>query len=162
MRSFVIYNSDGKILRSGQVDDDTSQIQDAATEFELLVDVPENIEDYVVLALLPSYLERDGSSLIYMTNDLINKSKHPDSGFYLNNLDELALKLTQLDQSNKKVLLIGVSFALLDLIEKHKKMQIQKKLEKNFSNLFTSLSCKRFCMSGDDRHFCDSFSVICV
>ena len=50
MRSFVIYNSDGKILRSGQVDDDTSQIQDAATEFELLVDVPENIEDYVVYA----------------------------------------------------------------------------------------------------------------
>lgn len=50
MRSFVIYNSDGKILRSGQVDDDTSQIQDAATEFELLVDVPENIEDYVVSA----------------------------------------------------------------------------------------------------------------
>ena len=48
MRSFVIYNSDGKILRSGQVDDDTSQTQDAATEFELLVDVPENIEDYVV------------------------------------------------------------------------------------------------------------------
>ena len=50
MRSFVIYNSDGKILRSGQVDDDTSQIQDAETEFELLVDVPENIEDYVVSA----------------------------------------------------------------------------------------------------------------
>jgi len=50
MRSFVIYNSDGKILRSGQVDDDTSQIQDAATEFELLVDVPDNIEDYVVSA----------------------------------------------------------------------------------------------------------------
>lgn len=50
MRSFVIYNSDGKILRSGQVDDDTSQIQDAATEFELLVDVPENIEDYIVSA----------------------------------------------------------------------------------------------------------------
>ena len=50
MRSFVIYNSDGKILRSGQVDDDTSQIQDTATEFELLVDVPENIENYVVSA----------------------------------------------------------------------------------------------------------------
>lgn len=48
MRSFVIYNSDGKILRSGRVDDDTSQIMDATTEFELLVDVPENIEDYVV------------------------------------------------------------------------------------------------------------------
>ena len=46
------------------------------------------IEEYVVLALLPNYLERKGSSLIYMVNDLINKSKQPESGFYLNNLDE--------------------------------------------------------------------------
>ena len=44
-----------------------------------------NIEDYVVLALLPSYLEREGSSLIYMVNDMISQSKHVESGFYLNN-----------------------------------------------------------------------------
>lgn len=78
-----------------------------------------NIEDYVVLALLPNYLERQGSSLVYMVDDLIKKSNHPESGFYLNNIDELANKLSYLDNQNKKVLLIGVSFALLDLIEKY-------------------------------------------
>lgn len=78
-----------------------------------------NIEDYVVLALLPNYLERKGSSLIYMVDDLIKRSKHPESGFYLNNLDELAQKLTYLDSQGKKVLLIGVSFALLDLVEQY-------------------------------------------
>jgi len=77
-----------------------------------------SIEDYVVLALLPSYLERDGSSLIYMVNDFISASKHPKSGFYLNNLDELAETLQNLEQKNQKTLLIGVSFALLDLVEK--------------------------------------------
>ena len=79
----------------------------------------ENINDYVVLALLPSYLERTGSSLIYMVDDLIKSSENPDSGFYLSNLDELAGKLEMLDKKGKKVLLIGVSFALLDLVEKH-------------------------------------------
>lgn len=78
-----------------------------------------NIEDYVVLALLPNYLERKGSSLIYMVDDLIKRSQHPESGFYLNNLDELAQKLKFLDTQGKKVLLIGVSFALLDLIEQY-------------------------------------------
>lgn len=78
-----------------------------------------NIEDYVVLALLPSYLERDGSSLVYMVEDLIQKSGQPESGFYLDNLDELCEILLQLENQNKKVLLIGVSFALLDLIEKY-------------------------------------------
>ncbi|MGJ8548120.1 acyl transferase [Winogradskyella wichelsiae] len=78
-----------------------------------------NIEDYVVLALLPSYLERDGSSLIYMVNDLIDKSKHPESGFYLNNLEELAETLKTLESKKQKTLLIGVSFALLDLVEQY-------------------------------------------
>ncbi|WP_299777800.1 acyl transferase [uncultured Formosa sp.] len=78
-----------------------------------------NIEDYVVLALLPSYLERNGSSLIYMVNDMINQSNHPESGFYLDNLSELKSKLIDLDSRGQKVLLIGVSFALLDLVEAH-------------------------------------------
>ncbi|HBI01827.1 MAG TPA: acyl transferase [Flavobacterium sp.] len=77
-----------------------------------------NIEDYVVLALLPSYLERDGSSLIYMVNDLIESSNHSESGFYLNNYDELIQQLIELDSSGQNVLLIGVTYALLDLIEK--------------------------------------------
>ena len=76
-----------------------------------------NIEDYVVLALLPNYLEREGSSLVFMVDDLIQKSKNSESGFYLNNIEELAKKLTELDKKGQKVLLIGVSFALLDLIE---------------------------------------------
>ena len=78
------------------------------------------IEDYTVLALLPSYLERDGSSLIYMTNNFIEKSKKPKSGFYLNNLNELSKILIELDENNEKTLLIGVSFALLDLVEMYK------------------------------------------
>ncbi|TXD53562.1 MULTISPECIES: acyl transferase [unclassified Polaribacter] len=78
-----------------------------------------NIEEYVVLALLPNYLEREGSSLVFMVDDLIRKSKKEASGFYLNNLDELAKKLINLDKNRQKVLLIGVSFALLDLIEKY-------------------------------------------
>lgn len=76
------------------------------------------IEDYVVLALLPNYLERKGSSLVFMVNDLIAKSKNAESGFYLNNLDDLVQKLQKLNENRQKVLLIGVSFALLDLIEK--------------------------------------------
>jgi hypothetical protein len=79
-----------------------------------------NIENYTVLALLPSYLEREGSSLIYMVNNFIKDSKNIDSGFYLHNLNELATKLIRLDKANKKVLLIGVTYALLDLIEMHK------------------------------------------
>jgi len=79
-----------------------------------------NIEDYAVLALLPSYLEREGSSLIYMVEDLIQNSRNPDSGFYLHNLDALADKLVSLDTSSQNVLLIGVTYALLDLVEKRK------------------------------------------
>jgi phenylacetate-coenzyme A ligase PaaK-like adenylate-forming protein len=78
-----------------------------------------SIEDYVILALLPSYLEREGSSLIYMVEDFIKTSKHPESGFYLNNLSELNETLTALDKKGKKILLIGVSFALLDLVESY-------------------------------------------
>lgn len=76
-----------------------------------------NIEDYVVLALLPSYLEREGSSLIYMVDSLIQSSNHPDSGYYLNNYQELADTLIRLEEEDKNILLIGVTYALLDLVE---------------------------------------------
>ena len=79
-----------------------------------------DIENYVVLALLPSYLERTGSSLIYMVEDLINRSNNTDSGFYLDNHDELIQKLITLDESGQNVILIGVTYALLDLLEKQK------------------------------------------
>ena len=76
-----------------------------------------NIEEYTVLALLPNYLERQGSSLVFMVADLIKKSKKAESGFYLDNIEELANKLLELNRNGQKTLLIGVSFALLDLIE---------------------------------------------
>ena len=79
-----------------------------------------SIENYTVLALLPSYLERTGSSLIYMVDNFIKKSNNPKSGFYLDNLEELAKNLIDLDTKGKKVLLIGVSFALLDLLDSYK------------------------------------------
>ena len=76
-----------------------------------------NIKDYVVLALLPSYLEREDSSLIYMVHDMISRSKHVESGFYLNNFKDLKDVLLKLESEEKKVLLLGVSFALLDFTE---------------------------------------------
>jgi hypothetical protein len=76
-----------------------------------------NIEDYCVLALLPSYLEREGSSLIYMVEDLIESSNHADSGFYLNNHSALLQKIEKLNKEGQNVILIGVTYALLDLIE---------------------------------------------
>jgi phenylacetate-coenzyme A ligase PaaK-like adenylate-forming protein len=79
-----------------------------------------NIEDYVVLALLPSYLEREGSSLIYMVQDLITQTNNSDSGFFLDDFDALVAKLNILESEGKNVLLIGVTYALLDLIEKQK------------------------------------------
>lgn len=84
--------------------------------FELFYGKP---SEYVILALLPSYLERSGSSLIYMVEDLIKKSNNTNSGFYLYELDKLAEILDDLDKKGQKTLLIGVSFALLDLTEKH-------------------------------------------
>lgn len=76
-----------------------------------------NPDEYTILALLPSYLEREGSSLIYMVEHLIKMSGDSQSGFYLHNKSELYKKLLALQQSNRKTLLIGVSFALLDFVE---------------------------------------------
>lgn len=73
--------------------------------------------DYCILALLPSYLERSDSSLVYMTRHLIRESQHPDSGFYLDEFRRLADRLKTLESSGQKSLLLGVSFALLDLAE---------------------------------------------
>lgn len=75
------------------------------------------IEDYCFLALLPSYQQRSGSSLIYMVNDLIEKSKHPKSGYFLYNYDELFETLNNLKFKKQKTVLIGVTYALLDFIE---------------------------------------------
>jgi phenylacetate-coenzyme A ligase PaaK-like adenylate-forming protein len=76
-----------------------------------------NIEDYCIIALLPSYLEREGSSLIYMVKELIHKSRCSDSGFFLDNYNELSGILKKYRSNFKKVILLGVSFALLDFGE---------------------------------------------
>lgn len=82
--------------------------------FELFYGTP---DDWVILALLPSYLEREGSSLVYMFEKLIQKSQHPESGFYLNDYQRLIHQLEILENKGQKTLLLGVSYALLDLIE---------------------------------------------
>jgi len=82
--------------------------------FELQYGSPEK---YTILALLPSYLERGGSSLVYMVDHLIKASKSTKSGFYLNNIKALYQQLVTLEKQKKPTILIGVSYALLDFIE---------------------------------------------
>ena len=71
--------------------------------------------NYVILALLPSYLEQGGSSLVYMTRELIALTGQEESGFYLNEYEKLAVVLTKLRDRKMKVILLGVTYALLDL-----------------------------------------------
>ncbi len=77
-----------------------------------------NPKDLCILALLPSYLERENSSLVYMMNQLIDMSQHPESGFYLDELDQLSKVLQKRAADKHPTILLGVSFALLDLAEK--------------------------------------------
>lgn len=76
-------------------------------------------DQMAILALLPSYAERQGSSLIYMVDDLIRQSGHPLSGYFLYNHGELASTLQQLKAAGVKTLLIGVTYALLDFVEQY-------------------------------------------
>lgn len=73
-----------------------------------------NPGQYCILGLLPSYLERGQSSLVYMVNELVKLSGHPDSGFYLYNFSELDQTLARLEAKGQPTLLIGVTYALLD------------------------------------------------
>lgn len=118
-----------------------------------------NIEDYVVLALLPSYLEREGSSLIYMVKDLIELSNHPESGFYLNNHDELITELITLEKAGQNVILIGVTFALLDLIEKQ-----QFKLQHTIIMETGGMKGRRKEMIREELHdqLCEGFGVSAI
>ena len=75
------------------------------------------LEDYHVLALLPSYLEREGSSLVDMAAHFIEKSKSDQSGFYLYEHEALLYKMESLKNNGRKTLILGVTFALLDLAE---------------------------------------------
>src|SRR3989339_1691577 len=75
--------------------------------------------DYFFYCLLPSYLEREGSSLVYMTKKLIELSGHKESGFFLSNTDELYASILKSEEKNQKAILLGVSYALLDFAEKY-------------------------------------------
>lgn len=76
-------------------------------------------QDYLVLGLLPSYLERENSSLVFMADDLIRHSKHSNSGFFLHNHQELAATLYHSEKEGTPTLLIGVTYALLDFFEQY-------------------------------------------
>jgi phenylacetate-coenzyme A ligase PaaK-like adenylate-forming protein len=77
-----------------------------------------NINNTCILALLPNYLEREGSSLIYMVNDLLTQTKNPNSGYFLQDFAKLHTTLQTLQKAKQKTILIGVTYALLDFIEK--------------------------------------------
>ena len=76
-----------------------------------------DVADWCIIGLLPSYLEREHSSLVMMVHELIDMSGHPQSGFYLYDHKKLKEVLLQLDKQQQKTLVIGVTFALLDFAE---------------------------------------------
>ena len=124
------YNSEVVFTSSGTTGSTTSKHYVAKTDlyetsfnkaFINQYGTPKNL---TILALLPSYLEREGSSLIYMVDSLIQQSDNEHSGFYLHDMDALIEKLTYLENKGQKTILLGVSYALLDLIEK-KKFQLK-------------------------------------
>ncbi|MES2808869.1 MAG: acyl transferase [Bacteroidota bacterium] len=114
------------------------------------------ITKFTVLALLPAYLERPGSSLIYMAQDLITQSNNPDSGFFLYNHDDLNAQLIRQQQAKKPTLLIGVTFALLDFLEQN---------QLNFPELIVmetgGMKGRRKEMIREELHtiLCDGFGV---
>ncbi|HEY0245194.1 MAG TPA: acyl transferase [Mucilaginibacter sp.] len=114
--TFTSSGTTGMITSSHYITDVSWYEESFRKAFELFYG---DIKDYTVLALLPSYLEREGSSLIYMANNLIKQSANPDSGFFLYNHAELEQQLKKQQQATKPTLLIGVTFALLDFIEQH-------------------------------------------
>jgi hypothetical protein len=113
----VIFESSGTTGQSTSqhfVKDKTLYEKSFRTTFNLFYGP---VDQYCILGLLPSYLERSSSSLVYMVNDLIQNSRHPQSGFYLYDFEALANTLKQLEAAGQKTLLIGVTYALLDFAE---------------------------------------------
>ncbi len=79
-----------------------------------------SLTEYNILALLPAYLEREGSSLVYMADKMIQLSGKESSGFFLNNYEQLINTIRTLEAKGEKSILLGVSFALWDLAEQYK------------------------------------------
>ncbi len=110
----LIFTSSGttKTINSHHYVKDASLYkQSFVTAFEIFYG---NIKDLCIIGLLPSYLERNNSSLIFMVNELILRSQHPQSGFYLYNVDDLHKTLQKLESAKQKTVMFGVTFALLD------------------------------------------------
>ena len=113
--TFTSSGTTGAITSQHFVVDPQIYEQSFSTAFELFYG---NAEKFAILALLPAYLERAGSSLVYMADYLIKRSHHSASGFYLYNHDELYQNLIEIIDKNQKAVLLGVSFGLLDFAEK--------------------------------------------
>ena len=113
----VIFKSSGTtqaINSQHHVKDVSIYTQSFTTAFKKIYG---DLQEWCVLGLLPSYLEKGDSSLVYMVNDLIKQSHHLQSGFYLYDLEKLKETLLVLERANQKTLLIGVTYALLDFAE---------------------------------------------
>lgn len=120
MRDEMVFTSSGTtgmITSSHHVADINWYIQSFRKAFRLFYG---DIRDYTIIALLPAYLEREGSSLIYMAQDLIQQSGNTNSGFFLYNHQELYEVLLKQKSIGKPTLLLGVTFALLDFVENYK------------------------------------------
>lgn len=116
----IVFSSSGTTgqLQSQHLVTDLSLYERSFSQaFELFYGKP---EDTCILALLPSYQEREGSSLIYMVDALIESSKHPKSGYFLHNNQSLFDTLLELKAKSQRTILIGVTYALLDFIEEFK------------------------------------------
>ena len=114
----IIFKSSGTtqtINSQHHVKDVSIYIQSFTSAFEKMYD---ELKGWCILGLLPSYLEKGDSSLVYMVNNFIKQGQHKQSGFYLYDLDKLKETLLSLERSNQKTLLIGVTYALLDFAEK--------------------------------------------
>ncbi len=109
---FTSSGTTGSIPSYHYVNDISVYIRSFKKSFQLFYG---DITDHCILALLPSYLERENSSLVYMINNFINESKHNLSGFYLHNYNDLLDKLRKLEKLKQKTILFGVSYALIDI-----------------------------------------------
>jgi phenylacetate-coenzyme A ligase PaaK-like adenylate-forming protein len=115
----TIFESSGtsKTLQSKHYVKSLVLYEEAFTKgFTAQYDSPKN---YCILGLLPSYLERSNSSLVYMVQKLIDKSNHPMNGFYLNNFKELFDRVQQLEKEGQPTIFVGVTFGLLDFAEQY-------------------------------------------
>jgi len=110
----VIYTSSGAIDSKHLVSSKKLYLKNAQLSFEKFYGPAKN---YAWLCLLPGYLERDGSSLIDMAEYFISISEHDESGFFIKGIDELKYRLDTLELNGIPTILLGVTFALLDLTE---------------------------------------------